>query len=118
MDNASGPRMEGVVHLPFFGPVGVPSPRCTTACVRTRRSPTGHRKSSEPSTSPLRPELATVKTLPQGSTPEWRKEGAQLITSKTSPITGKPYGNNTYELAQLIRMSICGWDYPRMGEPK
>src|SRR5262245_27623028 len=50
----------------------------TTACVPTRRSPTGHRKSSEPSISPLRSVPATVKTSTLDSTPEWMKEGAQL----------------------------------------
>ena len=78
VDNASGPRMEGVKYLPLFSPVGVASPRRTTACVRTRRWPTGHRKSSGPSILPLRLAPATVKTSTQDSTPEWMKEGAQL----------------------------------------
>ena len=50
----------------------------TTACGLTRRSPTGHRKSSEPSTLPLRPRTALAKTSTQDFTPEWMKEGAHL----------------------------------------
>ena len=49
-------------------------------CARIRRSPTGHRRSSEPSTLPLRrPTMA--KTSTQDSTSDWRKKGSQTTVN-------------------------------------
>src|SRR5215831_4380495 len=78
VDNASDPWMKEIQYLALLRPVGVPSLLCTTAYVRIRRSPTGHPRSSETSTSPLPPASATVRTSTQDSTYDCREEGAHL----------------------------------------
>jgi hypothetical protein len=40
------PRMPGIAHLAVFGPVGVPSSRCTTRCDRTAPSGCAHLETS------------------------------------------------------------------------
>jgi hypothetical protein len=40
------------------------------------------------------------------------------LIGKPSPVTGKPIGRDSYEMVHLIRMSLCGWDYPRLWQPK
>ena len=73
--------------LPRPAPCSTPGGPITTACARIRRSPTGHRRSSEPTHLALAAAAGNGQNFTQDSPSEWKEVGSQVtgLPPRTGP---------------------------------